>query len=340
MVQSSEGMVSALQQMDPTEFEHFIADLWAQQGWSTSVTQASADRGVDVIAKKQNPFYQKHIIQAKRYSSENKIGSPAVQQYSSLLYQEDDVDAVIIVTTSSFSHQARSIAQDLNIKLISGEDIHDIVKNAGANDLLKKYDITKEKEDTPNTNYVTTIDEEPQKVSSSKKQLGTSYQNNYQRDNQTVRVRDASVFSSCPICDSDSISMNLSVPEAYFCPECTAKFEKVGRDRYSLTEVGDESSHLQSAAGSESNLNEYVFSRSDWKNLGTLDEPTKEDLEKLHSDGPLVDIYDPITIGIVLFVLGILASSILLLVLNYTLGAIFFSMLWISFSILVMSAVT
>ena len=96
-------VLSQLRQMDEYEFEHLVSDLWEKRGWQTTVTSGSSDQGIDVIAEKSSPFSQKYLIQAKRYSEGNKIGSPAIQQYSSLRRQEDDVDAVVIVTTSSFT---------------------------------------------------------------------------------------------------------------------------------------------------------------------------------------------------------------------------------------------
>ncbi len=81
-----------------------------------------------ILSLKKAPFYQKHLIQAKRYSEDNKVGSPEVQQYSSLRQQQSDVDAVIIVSTSSFTSQAQQIADDLNVKLINGSDLLDLIK--------------------------------------------------------------------------------------------------------------------------------------------------------------------------------------------------------------------
>ncbi|MFB6145568.1 MAG: restriction endonuclease [Candidatus Nanohaloarchaea archaeon] len=68
-----------------------------------TVTRASNDRGIDIVAEKEQPYHQKVLIQTKRYSKGNKVGSKEVQQYYSLKDQEDNVDQVITVTTSSFT---------------------------------------------------------------------------------------------------------------------------------------------------------------------------------------------------------------------------------------------
>jgi hypothetical protein len=130
---------SILQQINDYDFEHLIADLWAKQGWETRVLQASNDRGIDVEARRADSFEQKHLIQVKRYSADNKVGSEMVQQYASLRHQEENVDAVIIITTSDFTRQAKEIATDLNLKLINGSDLVELIEKQDAIDIVNKY---------------------------------------------------------------------------------------------------------------------------------------------------------------------------------------------------------
>lgn len=128
-----------LQSMDDYEFEHFVADLWETMGWDCEVSTASNDKGIDVRAKKTAPYDQKALIQAKRYSKGNKVGSPAIQQYSSLKHQEDNVDKVVVVTTSSYSRNAKELADDLNVKLIDGGDLVVLVDQEDAEELIAEY---------------------------------------------------------------------------------------------------------------------------------------------------------------------------------------------------------
>lgn len=139
------AMKSLLQKIEGYDFEYLIADLWTKQGWKTRVLQASRDRGIDVEARRSDPFEQKYLIQAKRYSDGNKVGSKMIQQYSSLRYQEENVDAVLIITTSSFTKQAKEIAADLNIKLINGDKLVKIIERQNAGDILDEYTSAKNK---------------------------------------------------------------------------------------------------------------------------------------------------------------------------------------------------
>jgi len=78
-----------------------------------------------VIAKKDEAFKQKMLIQAKRYGEGNKVGAPEIREYDSLRRQEDNVDAVVVVTTSSFTREAERTADDLNVKLVDGKTLID-----------------------------------------------------------------------------------------------------------------------------------------------------------------------------------------------------------------------
>jgi hypothetical protein len=125
--------------MDATEFEHFVADIWSGQGWKTRVTKESEDRGIDVVATKDTPVSEKHLIQAKRYGIDNTVGSPDIQQYASLRQQEQDVDAVVVVTSNQFSEQAERVSRDLNVKLVDGDDLYDIIDKHGLSTVLTDY---------------------------------------------------------------------------------------------------------------------------------------------------------------------------------------------------------
>ena len=140
-----------LQQMDPYDFEHFIADLWERMGWSAEVSSASMDEGLDVIARKSSPYEQRVAIQAKRYGPNTTVGSPDIQQYASLLHQYDGIDKVLVVTTNEFTGQAQDLAGRLNVKLINGTELAELVGQYQALDLVAKY-----------IDFVTAVETEPE----------------------------------------------------------------------------------------------------------------------------------------------------------------------------------
>jgi hypothetical protein len=134
------GLKDELQAMDEYEFEHFVADVWEAQGWDCTVSQASNDGGIDVTATKSTPYPQKKLIQAKRYSSGNNVGSKAIQQYNSLKAESTDVDSAVVVTTSQFTSPAESKAETLNVKLVDGDDLVALVDELGVEHLVEQYD--------------------------------------------------------------------------------------------------------------------------------------------------------------------------------------------------------
>jgi len=138
-LESEAQLKAALQQMDPYEFEYFVADLWERMGWQTEVSTESADEGVDVTARKNMPYEQLTLIQAKRYGPNTTVGSPDIQQYASLKNQYDGVDKVVIVTTNEFTGQARDLANRLNVKLINGDELVDLILANDATDLVVEY---------------------------------------------------------------------------------------------------------------------------------------------------------------------------------------------------------
>jgi len=136
---SNQKLLTNLCNIDPYEFEYLISDLWTNLGWNTEVTTGSNDRGIDIIAKKTSPIEQKHLLQIKKNAPENTIGSPSIQQYSSLYQQENNVDSVVIITTSTFSEQAQKTAKDLNVKLINGNELCGLIQQNESFDIVEQF---------------------------------------------------------------------------------------------------------------------------------------------------------------------------------------------------------
>jgi len=113
-----------LQQMDPEAFECFVSDVWEYLGWQTRVVGKPGDRGIDVVAVDGE---EKQLIQAKRYGPSTTVGSPEVQQYASLRIQEDNVNQVTIVTTGEFSQQARDLAPELDVIVVNGQHLIEMI---------------------------------------------------------------------------------------------------------------------------------------------------------------------------------------------------------------------
>lgn len=132
-------LVDYLQHLDSEDFENFLADLWEERGWDTEVTPPSQDGGVDVVASRDLPLPLKVVIQAKRYGPTSNVSSTEIQQYSSLRRQEENVDAVAVITTGGFTEQAQQAAEALNVKLVDVDSLCELVEESNCYQLLEPY---------------------------------------------------------------------------------------------------------------------------------------------------------------------------------------------------------
>ena len=109
--------------MDSDDFEHLVAEIWSAMGYDTQVTQGGADRGIDVIATNDS---EKVLIQAKRYSSGNKVGAPKIREYSAL-YQQEGATDVVVVTTGEFTSNASELAPTIGVTTVNGEELTEMI---------------------------------------------------------------------------------------------------------------------------------------------------------------------------------------------------------------------
>ncbi|WP_256403468.1 restriction endonuclease [Halorubrum salinum] len=112
----------------PYEFEHLIADLYSDLGYSTEVTEEGSDGGIDVVATDDG---EKLIIQVKQYSPGNKIGRPTIQQTAGVRDQFG-ADKAVVVTSSNFTGTARDASQDYGdqMELIDGQTLREMLSHS------------------------------------------------------------------------------------------------------------------------------------------------------------------------------------------------------------------
>lgn len=84
------------------------------------VTQKSNDGGIDGIINQDPLGLQTIYVQVKRYAENNIIGSPEIDSFSGALRRKR-ADRGVFITTSSFTSGARQAAKQLNIALVDGE---------------------------------------------------------------------------------------------------------------------------------------------------------------------------------------------------------------------------
>lgn len=132
-----------LRDLDPTEFEGVVADLYETKGWDTHRTQSSKDGGIDVLASKGGETL---AIQAKRYASDNKVGAPEMREYGALPEIREHVDSVAVVTTGYFSTDAQVEAYENDIETVNGDEL--VAKLGEGDESTESSSIREESEPT------------------------------------------------------------------------------------------------------------------------------------------------------------------------------------------------
>lgn len=107
-----------LMDLNPSEFENLVSNLFSKMGLETKLTRASRDGGVDAIAYDMRPILGgKVVIQAKRYK--NTVGVSSVRDlYGTML--NEGASKGIIVTTSHYGTDAYEFSKDKQLELIDG----------------------------------------------------------------------------------------------------------------------------------------------------------------------------------------------------------------------------
>lgn len=103
---------------DGYEYEYQCAKMLKRKGFSkVRVTRASGDQGIDILASKEGKTYG---IQCKYYS--RPVGNKAVQEaFAGAKFYDCDVAAVL--TNSTFTPSARSLAQKTGVILWEGNAV-------------------------------------------------------------------------------------------------------------------------------------------------------------------------------------------------------------------------
>lgn len=122
--------VAAYHQMSAAEFEHALAFLCHRDGCSEArVTGRAGDLGADVIAV--TPDGRKLVIQAKRYVTGNLVTGPDLQKFAGTCFTIHRANIAALVTTSSFTKQAREMATRAGILLFDADGLGGWISRTG-----------------------------------------------------------------------------------------------------------------------------------------------------------------------------------------------------------------
>ncbi|MEU9644294.1 restriction endonuclease [Streptomyces sp. NPDC048188] len=120
----------AHEELTPDEFEEAIADLCRRDGCAeVEVVGGAGDLGADVLAVA--PDGRRIVIQCKRYSEDNKVGSQDLQRFGGTCYTVHEADVAILVTSAGFTAPAADYAERCGIICVDGEQLRDWCEAGG-----------------------------------------------------------------------------------------------------------------------------------------------------------------------------------------------------------------
>ncbi|KRF18639.1 restriction endonuclease [Paenibacillus sp. Soil787] len=108
---------------NPLDFERFVAKIMSDVNQSEAfVTSGSGDFGVDIEEKRGDGLY---LGQIKCYADYNPVSfDPIAIIHSQMIKQ--NAKGGYVITTSTFTPNARAYAEGLNIRLIEGRELIDL----------------------------------------------------------------------------------------------------------------------------------------------------------------------------------------------------------------------
>ncbi|MFD9389384.1 restriction endonuclease [Streptomyces sp. NPDC060000] len=118
------------EELDPYEFEQAIAELCRRDGCTdVEVVGGAGDLGADVLGRA--PDGRLLVVQCKRYSDTNRVGSQDMQRFGGTCYTVHGAEVAVVVTTGDFTAPAVEYAQQCGIVCVDGEDLRHWQAGAG-----------------------------------------------------------------------------------------------------------------------------------------------------------------------------------------------------------------
>ena len=124
VMEGASSVPADLMQLSGTEFEICVSGLLQRMGFRTELTRATGDGGVDIVAYLDRPIIGgRFLVQCKRFIEATPVGAPMVRDFYGAFVADRTAVKGVLITTSSFSAQAREFVQNLPIELVDGSQL-------------------------------------------------------------------------------------------------------------------------------------------------------------------------------------------------------------------------
>ena len=102
--------------ISPEQFEYYVGEIFRLRGHKVQMTGNQGDHGVDLIVHLENG--EKWVAQCKQWKG--SVGEPAVRDLYGAMHHAG-ADRASLITTGTFTTQARIWAKGKSIELIDGD---------------------------------------------------------------------------------------------------------------------------------------------------------------------------------------------------------------------------
>ncbi|MEF8784833.1 MAG: restriction endonuclease [Haloarculaceae archaeon] len=129
----------ALSELDEASLTELVADLWAENGWSTTIFSATTETVYDVVALREGEGEsedERLLLWTVHRPDNGALGATVVRRCATTRDSSHGADRATLVTTGTLTSGARSSADELDVTVVDGEELASRLAAAGLTDQL------------------------------------------------------------------------------------------------------------------------------------------------------------------------------------------------------------
>ena len=126
-----------LRDLEEGEFTQLVADLWEAQGWSTTVFSATKQVVYDIVAMREEPEQQRLLLWTEHKPGEEQLGPRSVERCATARDSSQGAESATLVTNALPRTAAKQRAEGLDVTVIDGQDLVELLRFEGFLDRLE-----------------------------------------------------------------------------------------------------------------------------------------------------------------------------------------------------------
>ncbi len=123
----NQKILAMMRGMHPSEFEKFIAEMFAALGYETEVVGGKSDGGIDIEMTKGG---RRYVVQCKKFIT-RKVRPTDVRDFFGAMIGRNADGKGFFVTTNIFTTEAELFAEGKPLELIDGLELVSLVRQNG-----------------------------------------------------------------------------------------------------------------------------------------------------------------------------------------------------------------